>query len=45
LRQIRRFVPTLGGFDFSPVVLILALWFLQMVIGRLMVKLLLVGGV
>ena len=45
LRHIRRFVPIMGGFDFSPVVLILLLWFLQMIIARLMVKLLLVSGV
>lgn len=45
LRHIRRFVPMLNGFDLSPVVLILLLWFFQMVIGRLMVKLFLVGSV
>lgn len=40
LSRVRRFVPMMGGFDFSPIVLILLLWFLQMVIGRLMVRLL-----
>lgn len=45
LRQIRRFLPAMGGLDFSPFVLILFLWFLQMVIGRLMIKVLLVSSV
>lgn len=45
LRYIRRFVPSIGGFDFSPVVLVLLLWFLQMVIGRLIGKLLMVSSV
>ena len=34
LRPIRRFVPTFGGIDISPVVLILLLIFVQMVIGN-----------
>ncbi|MEE8545703.1 MAG: YggT family protein [Alphaproteobacteria bacterium] len=29
LRPIRRVIPNLGGIDISPVVLILALWFVQ----------------
>ena len=29
LRPIRRFLPTLGGIDVSPIVLILLLWFVQ----------------
>jgi YggT family protein len=29
LRPIRRYIPSLGGIDISPVVLILALWFLR----------------
>lgn len=29
LRPIRRVVPTLGGIDISPVVLILGIWFLR----------------
>ena len=29
LRPIRRFLPTLGGIDVSPIVLILVLWFVQ----------------
>jgi len=32
LRPIRRFLPTSGGIDFSPVVLLLACYFLQSVI-------------
>lgn len=34
LRPIRRFVPSLGGIDISPVVLILLLIFVQMVVGN-----------
>jgi len=35
LRHIRRFVPKFGGVDISPIVLILALMFVQMVLGNL----------
>ncbi len=35
LRPIRRWLPNLGGIDISPIVLILALIFLQMVLGNL----------
>ena len=35
LRPIRRFLPNLGGIDISPIILILGLWFLEMVITRL----------
>ena len=45
LNKIRRFLPIVGGFDLSPIVLILFLWFLQAVIGRLMLKIVMVGGV
>ena len=38
LRKIRRFLPAMGNFDFSPVVLILFLWFLQNVIRQIMLK-------
>jgi YggT family protein len=38
LRPIRRFVPKLGGIDISPIVLILALLFVQMVIGNIHVS-------
>ena len=34
LRRIRRFMPHFGGIDISPVVLILALWFIQNVLSR-----------
>jgi YggT family protein len=29
LRQIRRFIPNLGGVDISPLVLILGIWFIR----------------
>ena len=32
LRPIRRFMPDLGGIDISPVILILACWFIQLVV-------------
>ena len=35
LGPIRRFLPTLGGIDISPIILILGLWFLEMVIDAL----------
>ncbi|MGO1076188.1 YggT family protein [Inquilinus sp. CA228] len=35
LRPIRRFLPNLGGIDISPVVLLLLIYFLQMVLERL----------
>lgn len=35
LRPIRRFLPSLGGIDLSPLVLILGIIFLQSVLGRL----------
>ena len=34
LRPIRRMVPNLGGVDISPMVLILGLWFVQVLIRR-----------
>lgn len=45
LQKIRRFVPIISGFDLSPIVLILLLWFLQAVIARLILKMVMVGGV
>lgn len=39
LRQIRRFLPDLGGVDISPVILILLLYFAQSVIARLAMRL------
>ncbi len=39
LRPIRRFLPNLGGIDISPVILILAIVFLQDVLGRLVYRL------
>lgn len=35
LRPIRKIVPTLGGLDFSPVILLLALMFVQRLINEL----------
>jgi len=45
LMRVRRFLPTLGGFDLSPLVVILVLWFLQAVLGRLLLKIIVVGSV
>lgn len=45
LQKIRRFVPIISGFDLSPVLLILLLWFLQAVISRLMLKIVMVSSV
>lgn len=39
IRPIRRLLPNLGGIDISPVVLILLLWFIQMVIGNIQIAL------
>jgi YggT family protein len=39
LRPVRRFVPTFGGIDISPVILILALIFLQMVVSNIRIEL------
>lgn len=38
LGRIRRFIPNLGGFDLSPVVLILFLYFLEDVLIRIMMR-------
>jgi len=39
LRPIRRFMPNLGGIDISPIILILIIYFLQMVLQRLLFSL------
>ncbi|MBW8726023.1 MAG: YggT family protein [Inquilinus limosus] len=39
LRPIRRFLPNLGGIDISPVILLLIIYFLQMVLERLRIAL------
>lgn len=39
LRPIRRFVPNLGGIDISPVILILALYFLSLVLSNILYSL------
>lgn len=43
LRPIRRFVPSMGGIDISPIILILLLWFVQMVIGNIHLSLMRAG--
>jgi YggT family protein len=40
LRPLRRIVPNLGGIDISPVVLILIIYFIQMVLERVYVEIL-----
>ncbi|HEY5598411.1 MAG TPA: YggT family protein [Kiloniellales bacterium] len=40
LRPIRRYVPRFGGVDISPIILILALLFVQMVIGNIRLSML-----
>jgi len=39
LRPIRRFMPNLGGIDISPIILILLIYFIQLVLGNLRVML------
>jgi YggT family protein len=39
LRPIRRFMPNLGGVDISPIILILIIYFLQMVLQKVLVAL------
>ena len=38
LRPIRRFVPLISGLDFSPLILLLAIYFLRGVVGRMIVS-------
>ena len=39
LRPIRRFLPNLGGIDISPIILILLIYFAQMVVQNIRVSL------
>ena len=39
LRPIRRFMPNLGGIDISPIILILIIYFVQMVLQNILVSL------
>ena len=39
LRPIRRFMPNLGGIDISPIILILIIYFIQMVLQRVLISL------
>ena len=41
LRPLRRFIPYLGGVDIAPIVLILIIYFLEMVLERLYVEIIL----
>ena|ERR1700712_1477140 len=36
-RRVRRVVPPIGGLDFSPAIVLIALWFLRMLLERLLV--------
>ena len=40
LRPIRRIIPNLGGIDISPVILLLIIYFLQMVLRNIYIRLL-----
>jgi len=40
LRPLRRFLPNLGGIDISPIVLILVVYFVQMVLANIHLRLL-----
>ena len=40
LRPIRRFIPSLGGVDISPIILIFLLYFIEMELGSLRIWLL-----
>ncbi len=35
LRPIRQFVPSMGGLDVTPVILLLIIWFIRMELGQL----------
>jgi YggT family protein len=39
LRPIRRFMPNLGGIDISPIILILIIYFVQMVLQNILISL------
>ena len=39
LRPIRRFMPNLGGIDISPIILILIIFFLDRVLGNILISL------
>jgi len=39
LRPIRRFMPNLGGIDISPIILILVIFFIDRVLGNILVSL------
>jgi len=39
LRRIRNFLPAMGGMDFSPIILILAVYFVQMVLVQILSQL------
>jgi YggT family protein len=38
LRPIRRILPNLGGLDLSPIVVLIAIWFIEMELEYLIVK-------
>jgi YggT family protein len=37
-RQVRRVVPAVGGFDLSPLIVLIAIWFLQQVVVWIAVR-------
>lgn len=44
LRPIRKILPIMGGIDLSPIVLILALWFIDGILRQLLVRVAGMGG-
>lgn len=44
LRPIRKVLPVMGGIDLSPIVLLLALWFIDGILAQLLMRVAMSGG-